>query len=99
MTALRILPVRVISLAGSALRFDGSSVQAMAILDWVREDDISAKGHYRQGVGIESDAIFIPLPTGQVLRLDHGSYLVRFAPRQFAAYSAEDFASQFEIIP
>ena len=99
MTGLRILPVRAISSPATALQFFGSSQQAMAILDWVREDGISAKGHYRQGVHDERDAVFIPLPTGQVLRLDRGSYLVRFAPRQFAAYSAEDFAQRFEVVP
>ena len=82
-----------------AVCFKGTSESAMQILDWALERGAPALGHLRQGIGSEPDSIFIPaFPTGTVVRLDRGSYLLFWARGRFAAVTEEEFDRLYEVV-
>ena len=100
MTNLPELKVRPKTSSYEAVCFQGSSEVAAQILDWALKRGAPASGHLRQGIGTEPDAIFIPsLPTGTVLGLDRGSYLLFWARGRFAVIGPEEFSQRYEVVP
>ena len=99
MSTLRTMQIRRKLSSYEAVRFEGSSVNAKAILDWAQEGGALVRGHYREGMGQEPDSLFIPLPTGEVCRVDRGSYLLRWGPGRFVAVGIEEFADCYEVVP
>lgn len=98
MSSLRTMQVRRKLTSNTAVRFEGSSLNAHAILDWAQQGGASVRGHYREGMGLEPDSIFIPLPTGEVCRVDRGSYLLRWGTGRFVAIGQEEFADLYEVV-
>jgi len=100
MSKLLELKVRPQISCYEAVCFSGSSETATQILDWAVDRGAPALGHLRQGIGSEPDSIFIPsLPTGTVIRLDHGSYLLFWGKGRFAVLSADEFSRRYEVVP
>lgn len=97
MTELDVRRIRPRMNPMTAVQFTGSSLNAMAILDWAQEGGALARGHYRQGIGQEPDCVFIPLASGAVIRVDHWSWLVRAGPGQFTVFGIEEFADRLEV--
>ena len=93
----RTMQVQTRPTRGDAIRFNGSSVQAMEILQWVEEDGIGANGHLQQGVRRLKTRLYIRMAGREVLCLEEGGYLCRFARGHFSVHNAEDFAARFEV--